>query len=36
MIVDPTEEEVVAIVKSFPKEKSPGLDCVTAEVLQLC
>lgn len=33
LIRDPSEEE---IVQNFPKEKSPGLDGVTAEVLQNC
>lgn len=36
LIREPSEEEITAVVKNFPKEKSPGLDGVTAEVLQNC
>ncbi|CAM6129539.1 unnamed protein product [Calypogeia fissa] len=33
---EPTEEEITAVVHNFPKEKSPSLDGITAEVLIAC
>ncbi|KAL3677354.1 hypothetical protein R1sor_027302 [Riccia sorocarpa] len=32
----PDEEEIRTIVKNMPKDKSPGIDGITAEVLQEC